>query len=615
VPRARATRGQRLGVAGLVAAIAFASAVRIDGAFSDPAFDRSNPDRLLKSDPALLYYFVERILESGGLAPPDFRADPRVAHPDATDLPALFPIQQEFAIAWLYRAFGGGLPLHVFCVVVMGIFASLTCVGVFGLARELTGSRAWAALALALHALSPAAYRTLGFILMNEDWSLPWFALHLWLLARAARLRTPGSFVLAALAAGLALSSWHAMSFVVALEAACVFACFVRTGENPLRAKHAWLVPGVLFAFGASVPVLRQTVFALSLPMQLAIGLLVAAGVARVRPGSRTLRVSAGIVGFGLAFAAALGLARAGVGGMADYSHVFELAAAKLAYLGQLPEDPGRLSFEARLLWQGPFETASVRELFSGCVVGTVLVCVAACQALPDFARGRGEARWHALVLFALGSALAAWGVRRLLVVPALVAPVVAVTLLARLRVLSRGAWIAGLALAQALLFAGVMSQRQSLWYFPLQQAELANVVHHVRLHLPREGAVAADFVTSSAVLAGTGHPIVLQPKYESRRTRARIEAFLHAFFLGSPADFRAVLDRYEARYLLIDRQTLWLFRYVAGLPLATPRPLAGSPAEAFLSDDPRVFGEIPGYRLIYRSTLASDMMRLYELL
>jgi hypothetical protein len=601
-------------VALVVAAIAFSSALRIGGALADPDFDRSNPDRMLKSDPALLYYFVERILGSGGLPPPDFRADRRVAYPDATDLLALFPIQQEFAVAWLYRAFGGGLPLHVFCVIVMGIFASFTCVAVFGLARELTGSRAWAALALALHALSPASYRTLGFILMNEDWSLPWFALHLWLLARAARLRTPGAFVLAAIPAGLALASWHATSFLVALEAACLFAWFVRTGENPLAVRHAWLVPGVLLAFGAGVPVLRHTVFVLSLPMQLALGLGAAALVERLRPGSRGLRVGAGIAGFTVALGAALGLARIGLGGMSEYSHVFELAAAKLVHLGRLPDDPARLSFQARLLWQGPFETASVRELFSGCVVGTLLLCVAACQALPDFVRGRGEGRWHALVLFALGGALAAWGVRRLLVVPALVAPVVAVVLLARLRVPSRGAWIAGLALAQALLFAGVMPQRQSVWYFPVQQAELANVVHHVRLHLPREGAVAADFVTASAVLAGTGHPIVLQPKYESRETRARIEAFLHAFFLGSPADLRAFLDRYQARYLLVDRQTLWLLRYVAGLPLSAARPRAGSAAEVFLSEDPRVFAEVPGYRLLYRSELPSDMMRLYEL-
>jgi hypothetical protein len=607
-------RGRAAAVALLVAAISLGSLLRIGGALADPDFDRSNPDRMLKSDPALLYYFVERILGAGGLPPPDFRADRRVAHPEPTDLPALFPIQQEFAVAWLYRAFGQGLPLHVFCVIVMGIFASLTSLGVFGLARELTGSRAWAGLALGLHALSPASYRTLGFILMNEDWSLPWFALHLWLLARAARLRTPAAFVLAALPAGLALASWHAASFLVALEAACLFAWFVRTGENPLAVRHAWLVPAGLLAFGACVPVLRHTVFALSLPMQLAFGLGAAAAVERLRPGSRALRVCAGTAGFAVAFVAALGLGRLGLGGMSEYSHVFELAAAKLAHLGRLPDDPACLSFEARLLWQGPFETASVRELFSGCVVGMVLVCVAACQALPGLVRGRGEGRWHALVLFALGATLAAWGVRRLLVVPALIAPVVAVTLLARLCVPSRIAWIAGLALAQALLFAGVMSQRQSVWYFPVQQAELANVVHHVRLHVPREGAVAADFVTASAVLAGTGHPIVLQPKYESRETRARIEAFLHAFFLGSPADLRAFLERYRARYLLVDRQTLWLLRYVAGLPLSTPRPLAGSPAEAFLSEDPRVFADVPGYRLLYRSPLPSDMMRLYEL-
>lgn len=613
-PPHRDARARRLGAVFAIAAVAASAALRIVLGLSDPGFDRSNPDRLLKSDPALLYYVVERLVESGGLPPDDFRADPRVEHPGTTDLPALLPIQQEFAAAWLYLALGGDLPLHVFCLLAMGVAASLACLGVYGLARELTGSTVWAALALALYVLSAAAYRTSGFILMSEDWSLPWFSLHLWLLARAARRRTPGAIALAAVALGLALASWHAMLFVATLEMACVFAWFLRTGENPVASRHGWVSIAVLALFAAGVPVLRATGFWLSLPMQWLAALALSALAAR-RLGHASLGARAVALGAwaGLLLAAWLA-GRAGLGSLAEYSHVFELMWAKLRWLGRLPEDPALLSFDARLLWQGPFETASIRELFSGFLVGMVFTCVAACAALSGWWRGRGEGAWHVLVAFAASTCLVAWLVRRNLVLPALVTPAIAVALLARAPLQPRAPWIAGLAAAQALLFAGVMSGRQSLWYFPVQQDELANVVHFVRHQLPSEGAIASDFVNSPALLAGTRHPIVLQPKYESAATRRRIERLLTTVFHGSLDDLRALLAEWRCRYLLVDRQTLWQMRYVAGLRLDTSHPLPGTAAESLLSDDPAVFAALPGLALVYRSRLPSEMMRLYEI-
>jgi hypothetical protein len=75
-------------------------------------------------------------------------------------------------------------------------------------------------------------------------------------------------------------------------------------------------------------------------------------------------------------------------------------------------------------------------------------------------------------------------------------------------------------------------------------------------------------------VLAHTRHPIVLQPKYEIAHSRERIEEFLDAFFHGTRADLEALLRRWDCRYLLVDRETLWGLRYIGGLPLALRAPL-----------------------------------------
>ena len=143
--------------------------------------------------------------------------------------------------------------------------------------------------AAVLYAIVPANYRTIGFILIREDGSLPFFALHLWLLARAVRVRSAVSIALAAVALVLALSTWHAMRFFVTLEAACVVAWFLRTGENPLAARRAWILPAILAAGALLVPVLLAKWFVLSFVMQ-AVAAHGARRVARAARGARAER-------------------------------------------------------------------------------------------------------------------------------------------------------------------------------------------------------------------------------------------------------------------------------------------------------------------------------------
>jgi hypothetical protein len=205
-PPAETRRTRVVCLAVLVLVVVFASWVRIHYTLSDRNFDPVSADALLRSDPALVYYITERIVDGGGLPPADFRSDPRVTWPEPADLPAMFTVGQEFLVAWTWLACGGGeTPLHVWCLYVMSVVASLAAVGVFGLAFELSRSMRWAAAAAVLWALVPFNYRTIGVLLLREDLSLPLFVAHLWLVSRAARSNGIGSYVGAGLAAAAAL--------------------------------------------------------------------------------------------------------------------------------------------------------------------------------------------------------------------------------------------------------------------------------------------------------------------------------------------------------------------------------------------------------------------------
>ena len=72
--------GRRLlGILFLLLAVGTGAAIRIHTTLSDPNFDTADARPLLRSDPGLLHYITERIVESGGLPPDDFGADARKA--------------------------------------------------------------------------------------------------------------------------------------------------------------------------------------------------------------------------------------------------------------------------------------------------------------------------------------------------------------------------------------------------------------------------------------------------------------------------------------------------------------------------------------------------------
>lgn len=609
-------RGQ-LGQAALVALALLVSVLlgawlRVDTAQSSSALQETDPWGLLRSDPGFLYHVTRSVAEADGLLPADFRADPRVEHPSLSDLPAMFSVGQELLVGWSWRLFGEGTPLHRWAVLVMGLWASLSVLGVYGLARELTGRIGWALGAVALWMVLPGNYRTVGFVLIREDFALPFLSAHLWLLARAWRLRTPGSFALAGLTLTLAAATWHAMGFFLTIEAGAVLAWLLRTGRNPLATRHAWVLPAVVAVGSLAIPVLSSKGFLLSLPMLIAASLGVAALVSR-RGGLPPWAPRAAAL---LSLAALVPLA-ASVGpllfhGAGDYAHVFELLGAKLTHLGQLPEDPSLLSFDARLLWQGPFATAPPLQLWGALRLGLIAALVALPIGVACWWQGAEDPRRPLLYAITLGGLAAAVLIQRTLVLPALLSPVVAVCLLERLRSRPLAAGLLLLPLGyQALEFHSWRTHLVQPWYsdparpgfIELMMEDLGAGVRWIDANVPDDEPVWSDFVSSTAVLAWARNPVLVQPKYETTASRRRIQRFTEAFLLGSVRDFRGLLDEDGCEYLLVNQQFWYGNLHLAGLrPSPDWRPDPRTPFARLASPDPSVYRELPGFELVFES-------------
>ena len=604
----------------LLLAVGAGAAIRIHTTLSDPNFDTADARPLLRSDPGMLHYITERIVENGGLPPEDFGADPRIEHPATSNIPAMFTVGQEFVIAWGYLLWGylmlgADTPLHVVAVWIMGLFASLAVLGVFGLAFELTGRLRSAVLAGSIYLLLLGNYRTIGFIFIREDFSLPWLALHLYLFARALRVRTRFAILSTALALILAASSWHAMGFMLAMEAIVVLGWYLRSGENPMAHRHAWMGLA-LIAFGSLViPVLRAKGFLVSLPVLVAACLWMAGrleGSGRIN--SARARLAAPVL-----LVVLLLVTRLVAGGQGDYSHVIELMTSKIAHAGVLPADPSDLSFDARLLWQGPFATATWRDMFGFLGGGLGLIALAFVWGGYGWLRPRGDARLLTLLAFVVAGSLSAFLVRRMVVLPALLLPVVAACAVQRLSMLPvRVLAITLFFTFQLRYFYTGIDGYQCPWYRPpVRGVQLAEVVRWAEEHIPSDEAIATDYETGTAVLAHGRHPILVQPKYETASSRRRIEEFSDAFVHGSLAEYRALLIQNDCRYVLVNRDYWGRNLYTAGIQVdANWRPDPRTPFANFAHSDVRIYENVPGFRLVFRSADLSGpgLMRIFEL-
>lgn len=582
--------------------VGLSTAVRVTAAYRTAGLDLEDPRGMLRSDPALLFYLTSRVVESEGALPEDWRADPRIESGSLTDVPAQFAVGQEFLVGWSYRALGLDVPLHLYCVWVLGLMAALGAVGVYLLCAALTGRREWGLVGALLWTLLPANYRTMGFVLMREDLSVPLFLIHVGVGAHALRSGSRLAYAASALWLVAALATWHAASLLFSFEAALAFGWFLVRGRALASGAGPRLALAILVAGALAVPLLRTKGLLASPAMALVFGLALGACFPR----------RARLVG--VAGALALGAVAARVW-PTDYGHVVDLLWAKLVTLGQKPVDPAALSFDTRLLWQGPFETLALD--FSRPAAWVAVVFAIAVAARTALRLTRGERGPEAVLGTALVGAIAlAYLVDRLGFLVGALAPAWLVLELAR----APSARAARLAAAGLTLQAGLFSlfwvRNEIDWYEPEAfRNELRGLVEWVERETPADAVLAADFVIGPALLAHTGRAIALQPKYEAGRSRQRARAFVEHLY-GGDLDALGGWLREEcgARYLVLDRSQLAHgLRYVAGLsPLREGFP-KNAPVRYLAGDGAAPELRAAGFVLRHRSATSWDYFRVYE--
>ncbi|MCX6991814.1 MAG: hypothetical protein NT011_01590 [Kiritimatiellaeota bacterium] len=433
----------------------------------------------------------------------------------------------------------------------------------------------WAAgLAGAYYAVALAAVmRSTGQELQHENFALPFLIAHWALGALANRTKGRSAFFIAALFSALmlacAVSFWDLIQYYIVLWGIWSYVRFV-AGKyfRDYRACLAWwLILLALAGAGVLNPYLRAHAFTGSFAMLLAYGVALGLGAERllqigvaapvrawispVATGSRprlhfwrTLVLA--LTALLPLIAGALWIQQYGE----TYSHFGELLWAKLRFLNQKPADPALLTFDQRILWTAPLNSATfllTATLFPVTLCLSVLAGIIAlfhtrAHPDPEINQLLGYTvisllafvffmRFHVFLILGF-AALLGWLGYWVSVKRSFIRWLIMVLLLAGVGVEA----------------AHVMNNPVRWGSVPVYLNEKRELCRWLRANVGGE-SVLANFGLSSFLLTYANCPIVLHPKFEAPGIRARVRTYGEALFKSNEDGFRAWMEPFGAPY------------------------------------------------------------------
>jgi hypothetical protein len=498
--------------------------------FSNPTWDAHNETGQFWSEFAFHYriakFFAEHPVSDWQL----LARDRDVQYPDTVNDWAEFTVAMEVPVGLLYRWLKPAMPFHTFVVWYGCIASSLSLFAIFFLARALWRSDVAGLSASVLYAtLYPSYGRTVKNLFLREDFAIPLILFALYFTVRMLQEDRLRHQVLAALLWLAALASWHLTQFVMAPLVVAAALVYLGQGETP---RLPWLVL-VMAAGTVLIPVLRAKQVYLSPAMCLLYALALAVWIdgGRKKAAKVFIGALAGLVALSVLLQKSFG----------EYAHVYQLFVYKLRFFGVKPGDPAMLPYDARVLWEGAFNTAEWKEFWR-----SLQFCLPLSLPAMWFARRDKEIAVRIFALFALLLFPLAWMVVRYFSFVGFAAAAMAAGLMTRPAVWWK------LALTGAAVWQLAMLDYRPLERVQPSPAEYRPIAQWLQQYTPTNAVVLAHISESPVFWAHTGRPIILHSKFENREIRQRFREFLESIY-GSEEAFYQFCRRNGADYFVYD--------------------------------------------------------------
>ncbi len=572
---------------GLVILVLATTVLRDHLSTSLPWFDARDSTGYFWTEGAVHYRHARMVADGVGI--PD--TDRALQYPEGIAPRRHLTLLMDFVSGDTYRLLKpvlGSMTFHVYLIHLTSFVSSLSVVAVFFLAWVLFRSWGAALLAGVIFATAPSSLDRLVGTYERESFAVPLLLGSLAAFAascdesRGRRAALWGLIAAALTATGLA--AWHFARFYYLMFTLSCCAWFVVNGGRPRLAESAFgrpggaeapdgfrwgilLVSGGALLVGSLVPVLQESRLVLSPAFILSLALLLGLEVdRRFFPGRSdgaggVRRRALLLASFSVPLVAvALALAREA----SDFGHVYSLLWAKIVHLGVKPEDPARLTDEARFLWVDGFNSPTAPYLLTRILP----IALMTATGLVGLHRGRFPVtRSPAPFLVAMLSVcfvVLYFFVRRLSIFAVAFLAVWAAAWLWRTTVRFRvGAALLAVPLVllqtnetlhvngrtwfrRAAAGAGVSTEDQDARHWGTR----LGVLYWIRDNTDSSDVFLGPVGFSPAILAYSGRPIAVHPMYETAAIRGKVREFYGATY-ASPESLLACCRRWGVSYYL----------------------------------------------------------------
>ncbi len=541
-----------------------------------PQFDPDDDTGYYHVESAFQYRYAKRL--AFGPAVPS--VDAAAQYPEGVRVGRDVSLVMERATAASYKALGSQPPsgFHRFTILWIAVFCALPVLALFAACERLSRAPPLALLCAGTYAscwaaASVAAGRY-GFLAFSAPLLLCAAALLVPALDPAER-RPDVWAGAAASAVAVSLASWHSASFMLSMLWLALLCAALRARESSddrrlIARASAWLCGATLVA-GALSPLLRESRFLASPAFWLGPAVW---SLCALRGRRRWAALA-------LATAAVVALPR--LFGAGPQGYMLRLVFYKLRFALAKPTDAARLPQDMRLLWVGPFDSPSADLLaFELLPLGLLAGCLLWARRRPRSAPAAGARLFEALAALTLAAGAL---ISQLMSVFAffLCALPAAVRMTPRGRRLWSGlaAAVLALELLKCLFPASPLNPAlgaAAALAKPEARPAASQAEERALLDwLARRGSaepVAAPFGESASILAYTGLPVLMNPKWEARGAAAKAAEFDSALF-SDEAALLSFCTRYGARLLVYPADALLDdtpegLRYAAGRPPLT---------------------------------------------
>jgi tetratricopeptide (TPR) repeat protein len=492
-----------------------------------PFFDPGSGEAFFWTESAFHFRHFQMVAQGDGIP----AVDSGIQHPEGLNtVRYITPVMEQVA-GRLYRWFFSDMAPHVFLVHFSIVISTLSILAIFFTARAAWRSRVAAFICACFYALAPASLiRTSGGGFIREDFALPFIFFSFGCFIACLHKDKP---LVSGLGSGLliiALSAWHVTQLYLSLfVAALVVAYFLKNDQDlPLRSLAVFVV--MMISAALFIPVLRAKHFIFSPALMLSCGLLVIAWLSLTKKRNHKERlVIAGFILCGF-LVTSLIIQTA----MGTYSHVYELLLAKVRFLGVLPQDPGRLSFEAKSMWTSAFVSPQLAELpfllSATLIFGPLAVGILIQRML------RRQISAHEIVIaFLTGCMFILFLMIHRMSVFAIFFLALSMGTLTQVNNISvKRAVYASLALC--FLIQCYLLPSFKLVAFRPNQKDLKSVLAFIKTRTAPETAVLTTFQLGPAVAAYTAHPVTLHSKFESKILRDKVARVYAALYRSEDA-------------------------------------------------------------------------------